>query len=90
MKHEGLYLTLCAMFTPLSLKLMFLLFDRPHTRSELYEQCSNWNNTVVKQALNVWKQNGVISGGETRGDAYRLTVKGVGLAEWLLEGGMVI
>jgi hypothetical protein len=90
MKHEGIYETLVGVFNPLSLKTLLLLYDRPYTRKEIYGECSTWNNTLVKSVLEVWKNNGVVVGGETRGDPYRLTLKGTSISEWLLEGGLAI
>lgn len=90
MKYDGIYQTLVAVFNPLSLKVLLVLFDRPYTRKELYAECSSWNNTLVKSALEIWKNNYIVSGGESRGDPYKLTLKGRSLVEWLLEGGMVI
>jgi len=90
MKYEGIYTTLLGVLNPLSLRILLLLHERPHTRMEMYEACSKWNNTIVKSAMDTLGNNNLVNGGSTRGDAYRLTIKGAGLAEWLVEGGLVI
>jgi len=90
MKHEGIYETLVGVLNPLSLRIILLLYERPHTKMEMYDACSKWNNTVVKSAMELLGRNNIVNGGSTRGDAYRLTLKGTGLAEWLVEGGLVI
>lgn len=90
MKYSGIHETLSVIFTPLNLKVLLLLYDRPHTRKELYEECSNYNNKIVKVALEAWVNNGMVAGGESRGQPFRLTLRGVSLGEWLLEGSMVL
>lgn len=90
MKFEGIHTTLSGVFTPLNLKVLLLLYDRPHTRKELYEECRNYNNVLVKTSLDVWVRNGMIAGGESRGQPYRLSLRGQSLGEWLLEGSMVL
>lgn len=90
MKYADELNILTELFTPLSLKVLLLLADGGKTKKDMYAACSNWNNTLVKSTLDSWKNNGVITGGEQRGEEYRLTLKGRGVTDWLLEGGIIV
>lgn len=90
MKYAEMYKSLTLLFSPLGIKVLLILAERPHTRSELYAACSAWNNTTVKSVTTVWENRGLVVGGATRGDPYRLTLKGKAVTEWLMEGALSI
>ncbi len=77
------------LLTPLNMKILLLLYDTSHTKSEIYREVTVNNKTCVR-SLDKLRELGYIRGGGTRNDVMRLTVIGVSLTEWLLEGAMLI
>lgn len=86
MKYNAEWYKLNSLLTPLCLRIVLALADKPHTKSEMYNACITWNNKVVKDNLDVLQEMGYIKGGDGRGVPYSLTVSGVTFSEWLLEG----
>lgn len=90
MKHENSYIALTSTLTPLNMKLLLLLEEGPHTKSQLYEKNSTINNVIVREALDDLQLGGFLVGGQVRGAPYRLSVQGAALVNWMLEGATLI
>lgn len=89
MRHKDVADRLLGVFNPHSLRLILLLYDRPHTRTQIYDVFRSANNVHIREAITQLQNMGVIHNDLGRGSPVRLTVKGITVAEWLLEGVMI-
>lgn len=85
MKYDKLYGDLVFVMTPRRLKIIFLLYDAPKTKTQIYEEFPTVNNTVIAALLDDLLSAGYITGGESRGDPFRLSLKGRTVALMLEE-----
>lgn len=90
MKHEGIYTALTHTLTPLKMKLLLLLEEGPHTKSQMYEKNPTTNNGIVREALDDLQLGGFTVGGQVRGAPYRLSVQGAALVNWMMEGAILV